>query len=369
MFKRNKLKVILSSIIIMLPALVGIIMWNDLPDVMTTHWGADGTADGFGGKVFAVFGPSAILLVFHLVCLLFTMLDKKQKEQNQKALGIVFWILPIISLFINGIIYRAAFGAEINLVLFVPTVLSVMLIMIGNYLPKVCQNRTLGIKISWTLNNEENWNKTHRFAGKLWVIGGFVILLAAFLPIAVMVYVTVPVLILIAVIPVVYSYSIYRRHQKQGIIYTAPEKSKAEKVAVRISAVLVSLICISVTALMFTGSIEVRCEETALTIQAPYWQDLTVDYSEIDTVEYRKNFDSGIRTSGFGSAKLSMGIFENNEFGPYTLYAYTGAEEYIVITSGEKTLVIGMRDAEETQYIYNTILKNKSLLSELFVSS
>ena len=84
MLKKNKFKVIISSIIILLPILFGIIMWNDLPDIMTTHWGADGNADGLSGKVFAVFGIPVILLIFHFVCLLLTSLDKKQKEQNQK---------------------------------------------------------------------------------------------------------------------------------------------------------------------------------------------------------------------------------------------------------------------------------------------
>ena len=68
----------------------------------------------------------------------------------------VFWILPIISLFANGIMYRAAFGKEFDLAFFMPAMLGVMFIFIGNYLPKVKQNRTLGIKISWALNNEEN---------------------------------------------------------------------------------------------------------------------------------------------------------------------------------------------------------------------
>ena len=95
MLKKNKLKVVISSIIILLPILFGIIMWNDLPDIMTTHWGADGNADGFGGKMFVVFGTPIILLILHFLCLLFTSLDKKQKDQNQKALGMIFWILPV----------------------------------------------------------------------------------------------------------------------------------------------------------------------------------------------------------------------------------------------------------------------------------
>ena len=107
---------------------------------------------------------------------------------------------------------------------------------------------------------------------------------------------------------------------------------------------------------MFTGNIEVHCEDTSFTIDATYWTDLEVDYSEIDSIEYRKDLDVGVRTSGFGSARLSMGIFQNNEFGSYTLYAYTGAKEFIVLTSGTKTLVIGMSEAENTQALYNIML-------------
>lgn len=357
MLKKNKLKIVISSIIILLPILFGLIMWNDLPHIMTTHWGADSKADGFSGKAFAVFGLPSILLILHFVCLLFTLLDKKQKEQNQKALGMIFWIIPVISLFTNGIMYRAAFGKEFNLACFMPALLGAMFIFIGNYLPKVKQNRTLGIKISWALNNEENWNKTHRFGGKVWVIGGLILLLSIFLPLTVMVWVSVCMIITMVIIPMVYSYSIYKQHQKEGIIYAAAPKSGAEKIATRITAIIVPIIFIGVAILMFTGNIALHCEDTALKINATYWTDLTVNYSEIDTIEYRKDLDVGVRTNGLGSAKLSMGIFQNDEFDSYTLYAYTGAKEFIVLTSDDKTLVIGMSDTKETQAIYDAILE------------
>lgn len=233
--------------------------------------------------------------------------------------------------------------------------LGVMFIVIGNYLPKIKQNRTLGIKISWTLNNEENWNKTHRFGGKVWVIGGLMILFSVFLPSTAMVLVMVCVIVAMVIIPTVYSYCIFKKHQKEGVAYVAPPKSKAEKIAVRITAIIVPVILIGTAVLMFTGDIEVHCDDKSFQINADYWTDLKVQYSEIDTISYRENFDTGIRTNGLGSARLSMGIFQNDEFGSYTLYSYTGAEEFIVLTSGKKTLVIGMKDPNETQEIYDTI--------------
>lgn len=355
MLKRNKLKLIISFVIILLPIVFGIITWNDLPDVMTTHWGIDGRADGFSGKAFAVFGLPIVFLILHLVCVLVTMLDKKQKEQNDKALGVVFWILPFNSLFANGTVYRSAFGKEIDFAWFVPALLGVMFIFIGNYLPKVRQNRTLGIKIFWTLNNEENWNKTHRFGGKLWVVGGLIILFSSFLPFKAAICVMACTLVAMIVIPVVYSYRIYQKHQKEGVVYAAPPRSKAQKLGIIIGVIA---LVVGLAVLMFTGDIDVSCGETSLVIETPFWSDSEVEYSELDSIDYRKSFDIGIRTNGFGSARLSMGIFQNDELGLYTLYAYRGAEEFVVLTSGTKTLVIGMNNTEDTRAIYD-VLKDK----------
>lgn len=356
MLKENKFKVILSSVIILLPTLFGLIMWNELPDMMTTHWGADGNADGFSAKPFAVFGLPVMILALHLIGLLFTAKDKNQKGQNKKALNIIFGIAPLISLFSNGMVYAIAFGKSFNFVLLMPVLLGIMFVFIGNYLPKVKQNRTLGIKVSWALNNEENWNKTHRLGGKVWVVSGLVMLFSIFLPQAAMVAIMVCAIIAAVVIPIVYSYCIYKRHQKEGIEYVDAPSGKAEKIAVRITAVIVPIILAGVAVFMFTGDIEVHCEDTAFRIEATYWEDIEIDYSEITVLVYREDFDVGIRTNGFGSARLSMGTFQNDEFDSYTLYAYAGAEEYIVLEIGEKTLVIGMRDADETRELYQSIL-------------
>ncbi len=229
MLKENKFKVIISSIVILLPILFGLIMWNELPDTMAAHWGADNHADGLYAKPFVVLGLPVMVLTIHLVCLLFTSLDQKQKGQNKKALRVIFWIIPVISLFANGIVYATAFGKALDFALLIPALLGIMFVFIGNYLPKIKQNRTLGIKISWTLNNEENWNKTHRLGGKVWVIGGLAMLFSIFLPQAAMVPVAACAIIAAVVIPIVYSYCIYRKHQKEGIAYVDAPRGKAEK--------------------------------------------------------------------------------------------------------------------------------------------
>ena len=53
--------------------------------------------------------------------------------------------------------------------------IGMLFIIIGNYMPKARQSYTIGIRIPWTLDNEENWNRTHRLAGWLWMISGIVL--------------------------------------------------------------------------------------------------------------------------------------------------------------------------------------------------
>lgn len=354
MFKKYKFHIILSSIITLLPIVFGLIFWNQLPNLMPTHFGADSVADGFGSKAFAVFGLPLLLLVTQFICVFFTLRDQKQRNQSQKALSMVFWIIPAISLATTGSMYRFALDGNFQFSVVLALPLSVMFLLLGNYLPKVKQNNTLGIKISWTLNNEENWNKTHRFTGKVWVIGGILMLLSLFLPAQVMIWFALCIIVVVMVLPIAYSYHIYRQHQKAGIVYASSPKSKTQR---SFSLVIISLVCVVLVATTFTGNITAQCDDTSLHIKASYWTDLDLDYSKIDTIEYRDDLDVGSRSNGFGSPRLSEGIFQNSEFGSYTLYAYTDAKEYIVLTSDKNTLVIGLKDAEKTQKLYNTLLE------------
>ncbi len=355
MIKKNKVKIIISSLIILLPMLFGIIMWNKLPEIITTHFGADGKADGFSGKGFFVFGLPAIFLALHLFAIIITLLDKAQRDQTPKALGMIFWIVPIISLFVTAVMYIAAFERTMDLAVLIPIFVGVSFALMGNYMPKVKQNSTLGLKLPWTLGNEENWNKTHRFGGKIMVACGFIIILSALFPLNVSIILLVCLIIASVAVTAIYSYIIYKQHKNDGVEYDPLVKTRSEKVTVLIGTIIGILVLIGVCVLMFTGDIDVTCRDESVKINATYYTDMEIEYSEIDTVSYYKELDLGVKVNGFNSARLLMGIFRNEEFGSYTLYARANAKEFIVLTSGDGTLVIGMSDANETQALYNVI--------------
>lgn len=212
MVKKYKATIILTSIITLLPMLAGILLWPRLPESVATHFGWDGAANGWSSKGFAVFGLPLILLAAHLICAVVTANDPKRKNIAGKMYGLVLWICPLTSLICAVCIYGYMLDIQLDVWLWSSVLEGVLLIVVGNYLPKCRQNYTVGIKLPWTLADEENWNKTHRLAGWVWVIGGVVVLLNALFRIETL---FLAVLLLVIGIPTIYSFALYRK-KRQG---------------------------------------------------------------------------------------------------------------------------------------------------------
>lgn len=213
MIKNNKWKLLISSLLILLPMALGAIIWDELPADMATHFGIQGEADGFSSKGFTVFGMPLILLALHWVCMLGTALDKRNKGQSKKVLGIVFWIVPIVTIITQAGIYLYALNIDVDMFNICISLIGIMFIFVGNYIPKAKQNRTIGVKIPWTLNDEANWNATHRFTGRLWVVCGIVSLLCIFVPFPVKPWALVGVILISVIPPFVYSYIYHKNHK------------------------------------------------------------------------------------------------------------------------------------------------------------
>lgn len=213
MLKKNKGLMILTSVIILLPMVAGCLLWNQLPEKMETHWGVSGEANGWSSRPVAVFGMPLLLLAVHWICLWATYLDKRNYNQSEKVVRLTLWIAPVVSLLGNGATYAAALGQDFRIDRLVILFMGLVFTAIGNYLPKCKQNYTIGIKIKWTLENEENWNATHRLAGKLWMAGGLLLLVCAFLNKTMLVWVMPVVLVTMVGVPIAYSWWFCRRQK------------------------------------------------------------------------------------------------------------------------------------------------------------
>lgn len=208
MIKKNLKTLIITSIVLLLPILAGLILWNQLPEQMPTHWNAAGEVDGWSSKPFAVFGLPLILVAAQWLCVLATTTDPKRQNHSEKIYHLVFWIMPVLSIVLHAITYLTVLGVGVRIEMVMPIFMGLLFVIIGNYLPKCKQSYTIGIKIPWTLNNEENWNKTHRLAGWVWVIGGFAIMLTGFFGGFVAFFVITLVMVLV---PAIYSYLLHRK--------------------------------------------------------------------------------------------------------------------------------------------------------------
>jgi uncharacterized membrane protein len=354
---------LISSLLVLLPCLFGLALWDQLPDQMPTHFGPGGV-DGWSSKGFAVFGLPLLILFFHIVVWLATLLDKQnQTGSKRKILNMILYIFPMISIVTSCIIYGIACGQTTNasnlMLRLLPVLMGLLFIVIGNYLPKCRINGTLGIKLPWTFHNEENWNKTHRMAGPLWVIGGLAQIIGGLLG---WTWVFLVVVFPMILVPTFYSYLLYKKQIASGAYEPGNPKISMSTKMGRVSGVFVLAVTLLVVFLLCSGSLEYTIEESFLHIEASYQPDLTVDLRQVDTIEFEEKAMDGSRVWGFASAKLAMGTFENDSLGTYARYTYTRCKAYILLTVDGQYLVLNAGTPEETQALYQQILNAMPVL-------
>ena len=208
MIKKHLKTLIITSILTLLPILAGLYLWNQLPEQVPCHWDVNGEIDGWSSKPFFVFGLPCIMLAAQWLCVLGTAADPKKANHSDKVLHLVLWIIPVLSIILSAMTYMVALGHSVRVEVIMPLIIGLVFTIIGNYMPKCKQSYTVGIKIPWTLDSEENWNRTHRFAGRLWLVCGLGIMLTAFVG-GFWVFLTIVLVMVIA--PTVYSYLLHRK--------------------------------------------------------------------------------------------------------------------------------------------------------------
>ena len=110
MLEEKKRTLIIASVITILPIIIGIFLWNSLPDVMATHFGADNEGNGFSSKAFAVIGIPMLLLAVEWIGALVTAHDPRKQNISPKMFSIMLWIVPVISIVATATMYSYNLG-------------------------------------------------------------------------------------------------------------------------------------------------------------------------------------------------------------------------------------------------------------------
>jgi len=210
----------LAVIFILLPFGYAVYLYPSLGSQIPIHFNIEGKADGWASRNSIFIMPIIMGFVSLFTFLLLTNIEKfdpKASAANSKG------TLNAVAIFISGMLCALTlvvlYGIShehtpIDQLLF--GVLGLLFIGMGHYMPNMKQNYFAGYKLPWTLENEENWQKTHGLAGKYWIVGGVLqLLLSIFLSGQILFYSFMTITILVSLIPIIFSYSLFKRSKNQ----------------------------------------------------------------------------------------------------------------------------------------------------------
>ncbi|AIS09606.1 hypothetical protein LACWKB8_1348 [Lactobacillus sp. wkB8] len=205
--KKNSIRQteLISLLLILFPVLTGIFLYNRLPQKMATHFGMTNMPNAFSNKLWVIIGLPFLGIILQVMVFLILRNQKETKNLDFKIVNITLWLVPVITNIVNLSLYAYALGHKVKGSFILSAFLGLFFIIFGNYLPKVSPNRSVGIRLPWTLRNSTNWHRTQHFAGWLFFISGIVLLLTSYWE---MYWIVIAVVIIDILLITCYSYSL-----------------------------------------------------------------------------------------------------------------------------------------------------------------
>ncbi len=175
MEKRDRKTLILTIIVCLLPILLGIVLYNQLPEQMPIHFKAGDVPDNYAPKNFALFGIPLIMAIVQTICMLSTINRLKNKEKPRIA-KIMEWFIPIITVLIYIIMIEVPLGSTIYVGKSICLILGISFMIIGNYLPKMSYDTAKGV-FHPTPSNEKTFRKMSKIMGYSFIVMGIIFLI------------------------------------------------------------------------------------------------------------------------------------------------------------------------------------------------
>jgi uncharacterized membrane protein len=202
-----------------------------LPDEVPVHWNAKGQADHFVPRAdvlpYLLIAPGAMAGMV-LLTLVLPWLSPRQFSVDtfRSTYDYIMFLLVVLMGYIQGTILVASMGWKADIGQVMLGGMCLFFVLIGNVLGKVQRNFWMGVRTPWTLASETVWIRTHRLAAWLFVGAGLIGFVAMLMGVNVLV--VLPIILLAAFVPVVYSLVLYKRLEKQGRLETSPPSPQSE---------------------------------------------------------------------------------------------------------------------------------------------
>ncbi len=203
-------------IIVALPFVYLGYVYGDLPETVPTHWNIKGEIDNWGSKSILWIIPFATTLFAYILLSIAPKIDPKGqiKQMGAKFYKLKFVLVLFLSALALYVLYVTQ-QQQMSSPQLIFVIIGVFITALGNYMPSVKPNYFIGLRSPWTLESASVWKKTHRFAGKLWVLGGILILVLTLFLTQQQNYVAfISIITTITLIPLVYSYILYKEEKE-----------------------------------------------------------------------------------------------------------------------------------------------------------
>lgn len=200
-------------IIVLIPFIYLAYNWSQIPETVPVHWNGKGEIDRYGDKIQLLLLPFLLPLLTYLIFLIVPKIDPKNKLSNMgnKLHSLKLILTTFMSVLALYLIYLST-NPQNNNPDYILLAIGILFIILGNYFKTIKANYFIGIRTPWTLENKTIWKKTHLLGGKIWFLGGLLIVISAFLlnsEILNIVFLTITGII--CIVPVAYSYILYKK--------------------------------------------------------------------------------------------------------------------------------------------------------------
>jgi uncharacterized membrane protein len=209
---------IVVIILVILPLIYFLKVYPLLPPVIPTHFGFDGKPNGYSDKqtmIWIILSTSLISAASYLLIKFLPRIDPKKTAgmAGDKLQNIAMAVVALLSAVMISILYTSIHGSLSFSHLFNP-IMGIFFIVVGNLMYSIKPNYFVGVRVPWTLENEDNWRATHRMTSILWVIGGILITVCTLvLPEHNSEYFFMISTLILALGPIIYSFIYFRKHR------------------------------------------------------------------------------------------------------------------------------------------------------------
>lgn len=150
--------------------------------LLPIHWGPSGEPDAFWPRNLALLlAPAAVVVLSALLAFIGMRVGEDHVAASRHAFATVIPVMTGLMLAIQSSIVLIGLGYPDQMVRVITLSFGVMLILLGNVMPKTQPNAIAGVRLPWIMNDPVLWRATQRLTGMLFLAGGIVLVACAIL--------------------------------------------------------------------------------------------------------------------------------------------------------------------------------------------